>query len=138
MLARLGQPRRSKLAPWECRYQIIGGGADAQVRRALGEDALQSLLLACAAMRAHLQRLEASWLSLGSAGIPPFVPDSFGPAFTEHLEALIYREVVKFSRKLERAQNDRSKMRTNKPANQRLQPTAARRIMRPPRLNRGR
>lgn len=123
VLARLGRPRRSTRAPWECPYQIVGGG-EKRVRRALGEDALQSMLLACTGLRQRLQLLKASWLSTGGSGIPPFVPDIFGLEFTAHLEATVDREVAKLVNRLERAHKRNSERKTKKPANQALQPTS--------------
>jgi hypothetical protein len=102
VLARLGKPRGSRRAPWECPYQVVGGGS-ARVRVALGEDALQAVVLACAGLRAELARIQASWLGIGTSGIPPFLPDFLGAAFTAHLEAVVEREVVKFTAKLQRA-----------------------------------
>lgn len=102
VFARLGQPRPSRRAPWECPYQVVGGGS-ARVRVALGEDGLQTVLLACAGLRAELLRIEASWAGTGASGIPPFLPDFLGTAFTAHLEAVVEREVEKFTAKLQRA-----------------------------------
>ena len=102
VLARLGQPRPSRLAAWECPYQVVGAG-NARVRVALGEDALQTVLLACAGLRVELARAHASWLGTGASGIPPFVPDVFGASFTAHLEAVLEKEVAKLSAKLQRA-----------------------------------
>jgi hypothetical protein len=123
VLARLGRPRRSRRAPWECPYQVVGG-LNGQVRRALGEDALQSLLLACVGLRQELDRVGASWLGPGSSGIPPFVPDMFGADFTAHLEAVIEREVAKSVRRLEQIHKGESRRKTKEPANQALQPTS--------------
>ena len=57
--ARLGVPRPSRRAPWECPYQIIGG-RDSRVRVAFGEDALQTIILACAGLRKELTCVRAS------------------------------------------------------------------------------
>jgi hypothetical protein len=100
--ARLGQPRPSRRARWECPYQVVGAG-DARVRVGLGEDALQSLLDACVGLRTELARVRASWLSQGVSGIPPFIPDVFGKRFTMHLEAIVEGEVAKLTGKLKRA-----------------------------------
>ena len=89
-------------------------------------------------LRLQLARVQASWLSEGVSGIPPFIPDAFGAQFTMHLEALVEREVAKLAAKLERAYEAKQKRLKNQPSNQRLQPTAARATMKPPRLNRGR
>lgn len=108
VIARLGRPRRSRRAPWECPYQVVGAG-NARVRVALGEDSLQALLLACARLRVELQRIQATWLGLGVTGIPPFVPDMFGAAFTAHLETVLEREVAKLTARLKRAHERRSR-----------------------------
>ena len=123
IVARLGRPRRSTRAPWECPYQIVGGG-EKRVRQAFGEDALQSILLACAGLRQRLQLLKASWLSTGGSGIPPFVPDIFGLEFTAHLEATVDREVGKLVNRLERVHKRKSERKSTMPANQALQPTS--------------
>jgi hypothetical protein len=102
VLARLGRPRPSRKAPWECPYQVLGA-SDGRVRVGLGEDALQSLLHACVGLRLELVRVGATWLSDGVSGIPPFVPDAFGAGFTAHLEALIERELEKLKARLKRA-----------------------------------
>ena len=100
--ARLGTPRPSRRAAWECPYQVIGGG-DSRVRVALGEDALQTVILACAALRKELSRVQASWLGTGQTGIPPTIPDGFGPAYTAHLESVIEKELLRLLAKLKRA-----------------------------------
>lgn len=99
--ARLGVPRRSRRAPWECPYQVAGAG-DARVRVALGEDALQTIILACLSLRMELTRVGASWLGMGTPGIPPFIPDMFGAEFTAHLESVVEKEVLKLLAKLKR------------------------------------
>ena len=100
--ARLGVPRPSRRAPWECPYQVIGAG-DSRVRVALGEDALQTVILACAGLRKELTRLRASWLGTGQTGIPPSIPDAFGPDYTAHLESVIEKELLRLLAKLKRA-----------------------------------
>jgi hypothetical protein len=40
---------------------------------------------------------------MGASGIPPFLPDFLGTSFTSHLEAVVEREVEKFTAKLKRA-----------------------------------
>ena len=100
--ARLGVPRPSRRAPWECPYQIIGGG-DSRVRVAFGEDALQTIILACAGLRKELMRVRASWLGTGQTGIPPSIPDGFGPVYTAHLESVIEKELLRLLTKLKRA-----------------------------------
>ena len=119
VVARLGRPMPSTRAPWECPYQIIGGD-ETRVRRALGEDALQSMLLACAGLRQRLQLLKASWLNTGGPGIPPFG----GVEFTAHLEAKIDREVAKLVNRLARAHTRNSERKSRMPANQALQRTS--------------
>jgi hypothetical protein len=92
---------------------------------ALGEDALQAVLLACAGLRKELTRLKASWLGTGASGIPPFLPDVFGAAFTAHLEAIVEKELVKLTAKLERAHRATARLSSAPPPNKRVKPTAA-------------
>jgi hypothetical protein len=106
--ARLGTPRPSSRAAWECPYQVAGAG-DPRVRVAFGEDALQTVILACAGLRRELTRVGASWLGMGAPGIPPTIPDVFGPAFTTHLESVVEKEVVKLGAKLKRAHEKRAR-----------------------------
>jgi hypothetical protein len=100
--ARLGTPRRSRKASWECPYQVSGAG-DARVRLAFGEDALQTVILACTGLRLELERVHASWLGIGSCGIPPTIPDMFGPPFTAHLQSVVKNELVQLVARLKRA-----------------------------------
>lgn len=123
VLARLGQPRPSQMASWECPYQVVGAGTG-RVRVALGEDALQTILLACAGLRVELTRVKASWLGMGDSGIPPFLPDFLGAAFTVHLEAVVEKELMKFVAKLERAHERKARRLGVQPSNLRVKPTA--------------
>lgn len=79
------------------------GTGDSRVRVALGEDALQTIILACAGLRRELTRVHASWLGTGQTGIPPTIPDGFGPDYTAHLESLIGKELLRLLTKLKRA-----------------------------------
>lgn len=109
VLARLGQPRPSRRAPWECPYQVIGGSS-ARVRVALGEDALQTVILACQGLRIELTKVKAFWLDVDvGPGIPPYVPDFLGAAFTAHLEAVVEREVDRFVARLRRTHERKSR-----------------------------
>ena len=105
--ARLGTPRKSRKAPWECPYQVLGAG-DPRVHLALGEDALQTIILACAGLHRELKRANATWLGSGASGIPPVIPDFFGPEFTTHLESVVEKEVIKLGAKLKRAHDRRA------------------------------
>jgi hypothetical protein len=100
------------------------GGADGRVKRAFGEDGLQTILLACEGLRGELQLVGASWLGLGSSGIPPSIPYIFGTEFTGRLEALVEREVVKLTAKLKRAHERRAEQRRGKLVNQTSQPAS--------------
>lgn len=136
VLARLGQPRPSKMASWECPYQVLGAGTG-RVRVALGEDALQTVLLACAGLRVELTRVKASWLGMGASGIPPFLPDFLGAAFTVHLEAVVEKELVKFVAKLERAHERKARRLGIQPSDLRVKPTAASTVAKTPASRRG-
>jgi hypothetical protein len=107
IFARLGTPRRNR-TEWECPYQVAGAG-DPRVRVAFGEDALQTIILACTGLRQELTRVQASWLGSGASGIPPMIPDMLGPEFTAHLESMVEGEVVKLVTKLRRAHERRTK-----------------------------
>src|SRR5688500_8230675 len=124
VLARLGQARPSRRAPWECPYQVVGAG-DPRVRVAFGEDALHTVLLACAGLRGELTRVEASWLGMGAPGIPPYVPDMFGATFTAHLEAVVEREVAKLTAKLRRAYEPKARVPGHPPSTNRVKPAAS-------------
>jgi hypothetical protein len=130
VLARLGRPRRSRRWGWECPYQILGVD-DSRVRVAPGEDALQTVVLACAGLRAQLTEVGASWLGMGASGIPPFIPDIFGTKFTAHLEAVVEKEIVKLTARLKRAHERRATRIGTEPPNRRVKPAAggARRLI---------
>jgi hypothetical protein len=100
--ARLGKPRPSRVATWECPFQVVGAG-DPRVRLAYGEDALQTVILACAGLRRELTRAKADWLGMGDSGIPPYIPNMFSPALTAHLERVIEKEMRKLLVDLKRA-----------------------------------
>jgi len=100
-LARLGTPRPSRRAPWECPYQVTGI-RDHRVRVAFGEDALQTIILACVGLRNELSKLEGSWLGLGDSGIPAVIP-YISPEVTAHLEAVVTSEINRLATKLKDA-----------------------------------
>ena len=127
VFARLGRPRRSTAGPWECAYQVAVSRAS-RVRRAVGEDAMQALLLAFVGLRAQLVAARASWLSPGDPGIQAFIPSAFGLEFAAELEALVDRAVVKRASQLERRHQARVRKAKPGPANQRMQPTRGRRV----------
>jgi hypothetical protein len=100
-LARLGTPRPSRRASWECPYQVTGI-RDSRVRVVYGEDALQTIILACVALRNALSKRHASWLGLGDSGIPAVIP-YIAPEITAHLEAVVHSEMNKVTKKLKHA-----------------------------------
>jgi hypothetical protein len=115
--ARLGRLRPSRRAPWECPYQVLGVG-DSRVRVALGEDALQTVVLACAGLRAQLSEALASWLGIGAGGIPPFIPDIFGAQFTARLESVVNKEIAKLTARLKRANERKASRAGRAPSNE--------------------
>jgi Domain of unknown function (DUF6968) len=104
--ARLGTPRRSRRAAWECPYQVVGG-IDSRVRVALGEDALQTVINACMGLRRELNRVNADWLGIGDSGIPPIIPP-ISPEFTAHLESVLEKEFIKLATRLKRKHEART------------------------------
>jgi hypothetical protein len=80
----------------------VSGAGDARVRVAYGEDALQTVILACVGLRNELAKTKASWLGLGDSGIPPVIP-YVSPEVAAHLEAVVGAEMNRITTKLKQA-----------------------------------
>lgn len=96
-------PRRS--GEWACAYRIRGIG---RVRsgRALGEDGVQALQLALAALRQALEPFAAqlTWAGEpGELGLPEAIPDYFGGEFRRRLERLVRLETEREAERLKDA-----------------------------------
>ncbi len=79
---------------WKCEFRI---GDD--VHEAFGLDGVQALLMALKGLRFYLARLAPStWEGgePGDVGIPRFVPQAFGLAFSQHMDAVIESELAEF------------------------------------------
>lgn len=80
---------------WQCAYHISGMDA---VRLGHGVDAIQALYGALAAIRQDLDQMKGrySWITekRGEHGFLQLVMHGFGPAFDDHIEQVIEREVV--------------------------------------------
>jgi hypothetical protein len=102
--ARLGTPRPSRHGDgeWECPFQILGA-SDRRIRFGYGVDSLQALLNACLYLRRQLTLAKASWMGMGTTGIPPMIPEVMGPAFTAQLESMVQQEFAKVLSTLKRA-----------------------------------
>jgi len=118
---RLGRPRpwpRTLYSDWMCTYQVLGLG-DSRVKRAIGVDGLQALLLAAhvlpaeVAARAKLEGGVCRWL-----GGPDLWSDDGVRMATKHALSLSKRRPVRSRR------TPRSRRRSERPQNNRMQRTA--------------
>jgi len=67
-----------------------------------GEDALQTIILACVGLRNDLSKARATWLGLGDSGIPAVIP-YLSAEVTDHLEGVVNTELDQLVTKLKRA-----------------------------------
>jgi hypothetical protein len=99
---RIGAPEKVPGGEWRCAFQVAIS-PDSAVQYAYGLDQLQALLMALVGVRAVLDTsgLELSWEGgePGDHGMPFFVPQYFGLAFSRRLEALVVAEVEGHSRR---------------------------------------
>ena len=117
LTAKIGVPRRVGTGEWACPYWITGFG-DGATFRARGVDSVQALVLALEGVRIELKKAggRISWVGeRGTAGFPRYVPDYYGQVFSERLEGMIDRELLRFARAAEarhkrkpRSQRDKS------------------------------
>jgi hypothetical protein len=87
-------PRERRDGEWICLYRVRGLGR-LRSGRAVGEDGLQALQFALAAVRRELEPFAArlTWAGEpGELGLPENVPDYFGGEFRRRVEALVRRE----------------------------------------------
>lgn len=98
----IGKPYNIK-NEWRAPYRVLGIGR-ARSGFAVGEDAVQALMLVFEAVRAELDRgnTALSWLSgePGDVGFPRLIPTSFGQVFMKKCEALMDKQVVQLMEKL--------------------------------------
>jgi hypothetical protein len=90
----LDTPRERRGGEWICLYRVRGLGR-LRSGRAVGEDGLQALQLALAAVRRELEPFAArlTWAGEpGELGLPENVPDYFGGEFRRRVEALVRQE----------------------------------------------
>jgi len=88
------RPAERRAGEWTCVYRIRGLGR-VRAGRVVGDDGLQALQLALAALRRELEPFAArlTWTGEpGELGLPEFVPDYFGAEFRRRLESVVRRE----------------------------------------------
>ncbi len=100
----LGKPRIVKDDEWVCFYRIKGLGK-ATLKYVYSFDMLQALLLAIEGMRVDLESQDGQFLwaggEAGDIGIPRFVPTYYGKEFSDRLNQVIDKELIRFSKKAE-------------------------------------
>ena len=101
----LGSPEQVAAAEWRCAYRVVGPSGN-EVCYAYGLDAFQSLVMALTGIRAAVAGLglKLSWEggSPGDHGLPGFVPQYYGPEFSQRIEELITLEVNRLAEKVSR------------------------------------
>jgi len=101
----LDAPVRRRTGGWACAYRIRGIGR-VRAGRALGEDSLQALQQAVAAVRQALEPFAAqlTWTGeTGELGLPEPIPDYFGGEFRRRLERLVRQETEREAARLKKA-----------------------------------
>lgn len=98
----IGRPYKIK-NEWRAPYRVLGIGR-ARTGFAVGEDAVQALMIVFEAVRADLDREKTalSWLSgePGDVGFPRLIPTSFGQLFMKECESLMDKQVFRLMEKL--------------------------------------
>lgn len=97
---RIGRPRRPRnKSDWTCEFQIRGLGDD-RIRRAMGVDSLQALILTLEGVRRALEQsgFSLTWIGGedGEHGVPRAVPAFFGRRFSARIDKMIDKEIAKF------------------------------------------
>jgi hypothetical protein len=98
-------PVQRRTGEWVCAYRIRGIGR-VRAGRAQGEDSLQSLQLAIAAVRQALEPFagQLTWAGEpGELGLPEPIPDYFGGEFRRRLERLVRLETEREAARLKDA-----------------------------------
>lgn len=98
----LDAPVRRRSGEWACVHRIRGIGR-VRTGRALGEDGIQALQLAIAAVRQSLEPFAAqlTWTGEpGELGLPEAIPDYFGGEFRRRLERLVRLETEREAQRL--------------------------------------
>src|SRR5512141_1863721 len=102
VLIELDAPVRRRSGEWACVHRIRGIGR-VRTGRALGEDGVQALQLAFAAVRRSLEPFAAqlTWTGEpGELGLPEAIPDYFGGEFRRRLERLVRLETEREAQRL--------------------------------------
>jgi hypothetical protein len=88
----IGAPRRVEADEWLCPY-LIEGIVESGIQFAPGVDSLQSLVIAVAGIRWHLEQTGRRFIWFGDDhGIPQQVPMDHGREFAHRVELAIERE----------------------------------------------
>jgi hypothetical protein len=101
----LDAPVRRRSGEWACVHRIRGIGR-LRTGRAVGEDGIQALQLAIAAVRQSLEPFAAqlTWTGEpGELGLPEAIPDYFGGEFRRRLERLVRLETGREAQRLKDA-----------------------------------
>jgi hypothetical protein len=102
VLIELDAPVRRRSGEWMCVHRIRGIGR-VRAGRAMGEDGVQALQLALAAVRVSLEPFAAqlTWTGEpGELGLPEAIPDYFGGEFRRRLERLVRQETEREAQRL--------------------------------------
>jgi hypothetical protein len=82
---------------WHCAFHVTGME---KVQLGIGADAIQALQIALAGLRLELNREKGRYTWLGGRpgdhGFPQMVLPGLGPAFEDHMEQVIEREIADF------------------------------------------
>ena len=102
VLIELDAPVRRRSGEWACVHRIRGIGR-VRTGRVLGEDGVQALQLAIAAVRQSLEPFAAqlTWTGEpGELGLPEAIPDYFGGDFRRRLERLVRLETEREAQRI--------------------------------------
>jgi hypothetical protein len=102
VLIELDAPIQRRSGEWMCVHRIRGIGR-VRTGRAIGEDGVQALQLALAAVRQSLEPFAAqlTWTGEpGELGLPEAIPDYFGGEFRRRLERLVRQETEREAQRL--------------------------------------
>jgi hypothetical protein len=108
IIIKIAKPRKEKTGDWVCAYSLAGSGKH-EIQYAYGIDAFQAIFMALEGIRGMLDDsticLKWSGGEAGDTGFPRMIPGFFGLQFSQKLDRMIEKEVIRFSRAAEKRAN---------------------------------